>query len=207
MEKGTHELSLSISIWFKQREFIVVITTDLIRQLREQTGAGIMDSKRALVQTDGDLKKATEILRQQGLARAGKKSDRSANEGLIEPYIHGVGRIGAIVEINCETDFVARTPDFKSLAHDIAMQVAASSPRYVQISDVPEEAYSELESEFGDRESAIKAVVLLEQAFIKDGRTVSELVNESIGKLGENIVVRRFSRFELGESLTTSEAE
>ncbi len=207
MEKGTHELSLSISIWFKQRGFIVVITTDLIRQLREQTGAGIMDSKRALVQTDGDLKKATEILRQQGLARAGKKSDRSANEGLIEPYIHGVGRIGAIVEINCETDFVARTPDFKSLAHDIAMQVAASSPRYVQISDVPEEAYSELESEFGDRESAIKAVVLLEQAFIKDGRTVSELVNESIGKLGENIVVRRFSRFELGESLTTSEAE
>lgn len=207
MEKGTHELSLSISIGFKQRGFIVVITTDLIRQLREQTGAGIMDSKRALVQTDGDLKKATEILRQQGLARAGKKSDRSANEGLIEPYIHGVGRIGAIVEINCETDFVARTPDFKSLAHDIAMQVAASSPRYVQISDVPEETYSELESEFGDRESAIKAVVLLEQAFIKDGRTVSELVNESIGKLGENIVVRRFSRFELGESLTTSEAE
>lgn len=207
MEKGTHELSLSISIWFKQKGFIVVITTDLIRQLREQTGAGIMDSKRALVQTDGDLKKATEILRQQGLARAGKKSDRSANEGLIEPYIHGVGRIGAIVEINCETDFVARTPDFKSLAHDIAMQVAASSPRYVQISDVPEEEYSELESEFGDRESAIKAVVLLEQAFIKDGRTVSELVNESIGKLGENIVVRRFSRFELGESLTTSEAE
>ncbi len=207
MEKGTHELSLSISIWFKQKGFIVVITTDLIRQLREQTGAGIMDSKRALVQTDGDLKKATEILRQQGLARAGKKSDRSANEGLIEPYIHGVGRIGAIVEINCETDFVARTPDFKSLAHDIAMQVAASSPRYVQISDVPEEAYSELESEFGDREAAIKAVVLLEQAFIKDGRTVSELVNESIGKLGENIVVRRFSRFELGESLTTSEAE
>lgn len=207
MEKGTHELSLSISIWFKQKGFIVVITTDLIRQLREQTGAGIMDSKRALVQTDGDLKKATEILRQQGLARAGKKSDRSANEGLIEPYIHGVGRIGAIVEINCETDFVARTPDFKSLAHDIAMQVAASSPRYVQISDVPEEAYSELESEFGDRESAIKAVVLLEQAFIKDGRTVSELVNESIGKLGENIVVRRFSRFELGESLTTNEAE
>ncbi len=207
MEKGTHELSLSISIWFKQKGFIVVITTDLIRQLREQTGAGIMDSKRALVQTDGDLKKATEILRQQGLARAGKKSDRSANEGLIEPYIHGVGRIGAIVEINCETDFVARTPDFKSLAHDIAMQVAASSPRYVQISDVPEEAYSELESKFGDREAAIKAVVLLEQAFIKDGRTVSELVNESIGKLGENIVVRRFSRFELGESLTTSEAE
>ncbi len=185
----------------------MVITTDLIRQLREQTGAGIMDSKRALVQTDGDLKKATEILRQQGLARAGRKSDRSANEGLIEPYIHGVGRIGAIVEINCETDFVARTPDFKSLAHDIAMQVAATSPRYVQTSDVPEEDYAALESEFGDRETAMKAVVLLEQAFIKDGRTVSELVNESIGKLGENIVIRRFSRFELGESLTNTEAE
>lgn len=185
----------------------MVISTDLIRQLREQTGAGIMDSKRALEQTDGDLKKATEVLRQQGLSRAGKKSDRSANEGLIEPYIHGVGRIGAIVEINCETDFVARTPDFKALAHDIAMQVTATSPRYVQTSDVPEEDYAALESEFGDRETAVKAVVLLEQAFIKDGRTVGEVVNESIGKLGENIVVRRFSRFELGESIATRSVE
>ena len=102
-----------------------------------------------------------------------------------------------------ETDFVARTPDFKALAHDIAMQVTATSPRYVQTSDVPEEDYAALEREFGDREIAVKAVVLLEQAFIKDGRTVGEVVNESIGKLGENIVVRRFSRFELGESIAS----
>ncbi len=185
----------------------MAITTDLIRTLREQTGAGIMDSKRALEQSDGDLKKATEVLRQQGLARAGKKSDRSANEGLVEPYIHSVGRIGSLVEINCETDFVARTPDFKALAHDIAMQVAATSPRYVQTSDIPEGDFASLESEFGDRDTAIKATVLLEQAFIKDGRTVGEVVKESIGKLGENIVVRRFSRFELGESLAGAAAD
>jgi len=188
----------------------VAITPDLIRQLREQPGAGIMDSKRALEQTDGDIKKATEVLRQQGLARAGKKSDRSANEGLVEPYIHGQGRIGSLVEVNCETDFVARTPDFKTLVHDIAMQVAATSPRYVDVSQIPEEDFAGLESEFGDRESAIAAVVLLEQVFIKDGKsTIGDLIKESISKLGENIVVRRFSRFELGEALAgeTSGAE
>jgi len=181
---------------------MAAITTELIRTLREATGAGIMDSKRALEQSEGDVKKATEILRQQGLARAGKKSDRAANEGLIDYYIHGQGRIGSLIEINCETDFVARTADFQALAHDVAMQVAALAPRYVSVDQIPEADYAQLESDFGDRDAAIKAVVLLEQTFIKDAKkTIGELIKESIGKLGENIVVRRFSRFELGEEL------
>ena len=116
----------------------MAVTTEQVRALRDKTGAGIMDSKRALEEAGGNVDKAMEVLRQQGLARAGKKSDRSALQGLIEPYIHGGGRIGALVEINCETDFVARTPDFQALAHDVAMQVAAIPPRYVSVDDVPE---------------------------------------------------------------------
>jgi elongation factor Ts len=177
----------------------VAVTTDQIRTLREKTGAGIMDSKRALEAAAGDQTKAMEILRQQGLARAGKKSDRSALQGLVEPYIHGGGRIGALVEINCETDFVARTPEFQALAHDVAMQVAAIPPRYVSVDQVDEKDYDALEKEFGSRDEALKHVVLLEQTFIKDAKkTINDLIKEGIGKLGENIVVRRFSRFELG---------
>ena len=177
----------------------MAVTTDQIRTLREKTGAGIMDSKRALEQAAGDQTKAMEILRQQGLARAGKKSDRSALQGLVEPYIHGGGRIGALVEINCETDFVARTPDFQALAHDVAMQVAAIPPRFVSIDEIGEQDYAALEKEYGTREEAVKQVVLLEQTFIKDAKkTIDDLIKEGIGKLGENIVVRRFSRFELG---------
>ncbi|MDQ3656951.1 MAG: elongation factor Ts [Chloroflexota bacterium] len=177
----------------------MAITTEQVRALRDKTGAGIMDSKRALEEAGGDLVKATEVLRQQGLARAGKKSDRSALQGLVEPYIHGGGRIGALVEINCETDFVARTPDFQALAHDVAMQIAAIPPRYVSVEDVPESDYPVLEKEFGSRDEAIKQVVLLDQTFIKDAKkTINDLVKEGIAKLGENIVVRRFSRFELG---------
>ncbi len=158
-----------------------------------------MDSKRALEEAGGDATRATEILRQQGLARAGKKSDRSALQGLVEPYIHGGGRIGALVEINCETDFVARTPDFQALAHDVAMQVAAIPPRYVNTEDVPESDFAKLEKEFGSRDEAIKQVVLTEQTFIKDAnKTINDLVKDGIAKLGENIVIRRFSRFELG---------
>ena len=177
----------------------MAITTAQIKELREKSGAGIMESKRALEETSGNIDKAVELLRQQGVAKAGKKADRAASQGLVEPYIHGGGRIGALVEVNCETDFVARTPDFQSLAHDIAMQVAASSPRYVSGDDIPESDFSGLEAEFGSRESAVTAVALLDQVFIKDGKkTVRELVKEHIGKLGENIVVSRFSRFELG---------
>lgn len=179
----------------------MAITTEQIRTLREKTGAGIMDSKRALEEAGGDQGRATEILRQQGLARAGKKSDRSALQGLVEPYVHNGGRIGALVEINCETDFVARTPDFQTLAHDVAMQVAAIPPRYVSKDDVPEADLGPLEKEFGSRDDALKQVVLLEQPFIKDAKkTVDDLVKEGIAKLGENIVIRRFSRFELGAS-------
>jgi elongation factor Ts len=180
----------------------MAVTTEQVRELRDKTGAGIMDSKRALVEADGDAAKATEILRLQGLARAGKKSDRSALQGLVEPYIHGGGRIGALVEINCETDFVARTPDFQALAHDVAMQVAAIPPRYVSVDEVPESEIPALVKEFGSKEEAVKLVVLLEQTFIKDAKkTIDDIVKEGIAKLGENIVIRRYSRFELGADL------
>lgn len=179
----------------------MAVTTQMIKELREKTGAGIMDAKRALEEAGGNLDKAMDHLRQQGLAKAGKKSSRTANEGVINTYIHGQGRIGAMVEVNCETDFVARTDDFKALAYDISMQVAAMSPRYVSVEEIADEDYAELEREFGDRESAVKAVVLNEQAFIKDPKkNTGDLVKEAISKLGENIVVRRFARFELGET-------
>jgi len=180
---------------------VVAVTTAQIKELREKSGAGIMESKRALEETNGNIEKAIELLRQQGVAKASKKADREASQGVVEPYIHGGGRIGALVEVNCETDFVARTPDFQSLAHDIAMQVAATAPRYISGDDIPESDFAALEAEFGSREEAIAQTALMDQIFIKDGKkTVRELVKEHIGKLGENIVVSRFSRFELGGS-------
>ncbi len=164
-------------------------SVETIKELRELTGAGIMDCKRALEQAAGDLKKAEEILRQKGIASAARKASRATNEGLIEAYIHSGGRIAAIVEVNCETDFVARTADFKSLAHDIAMQVAAMSPTYVDESEIPQGA-----------RAAPEEVCLVQQPFIKDpGKTIQDLVNEAVGKLGENIRIRRFTRFALGE--------
>jgi len=148
-----------------------------------------MDSKRALQKSEGDMGVAEEILREEGIASAAKKASRATNEGLIEAYIHSGGRIAALVELNCETDFVARTQDFKLLAHDIAMQVAAMSPKYVDCNDVPDE-----------EQSGIEQVPLLQQPFIKDPtKTIQELVKETIGKLGENIQVRRFIRFSLGD--------
>jgi elongation factor Ts len=185
---------------------IVVITADQVKQLREKSGAGIMECKRALEQVDGDLNRAIDLLKQQGLAKAEKKSGRSASQGLIEPYIHGGGRIGAIVEVNCETDFVARTADFRELAHDLAMQVAATSPRFVAAEEVAPEAWSELEREYGDREKAAAAVVLLDQPFIKDAKlTIRDIIRDRIAKLGENIVVRRFARFEVGADQASTE--
>lgn len=184
---------------------MAAITTALIKELREATGAGIMDAKRALEENEGNIERAKDFLRQQGLAKAGKKADRTANEGLVDTYIHAQGRIGAMVEVSCETDFVARTDDFKQLAKDISMQVAAMKPRFVNRDEVAEDAWGELEREFGDRQSAAKAVVLLEQAFIKDAKKdINTLVTDAIAKMGENIVIRRFARFELGE--TASEA-
>ncbi|MHB1132263.1 MAG: elongation factor Ts [Chloroflexota bacterium] len=147
-----------------------------------------MDCKRALTETGGDIGKATEVLRQQGLARAEKKSSRIASQGLVETYVHGGGRIGVVVEINCETDFVARTDDFKSLAHDIAMQIAAQGPLYVSEDEVP-----------ADNDQPIEQVVLLKQPFIKNpSQTIGQLVTDAVSKIGENIKVRRFARFELG---------
>jgi elongation factor Ts len=178
----------------------VAISATQVKELRELTGAGIMECKRALEETGGDMNQATAVLRQQGLAKAEKKSGRAALQGLVEPYIHAGGRIGALVEVNCETDFVARTPDFRALAHDIAMQVAASpDTRYVSEEQIPAEAWAKLEADHGSRADALKAVSLLDQVFIKDGRrTIRDLVKENIAKVGENIVVRRFARFELG---------
>ncbi len=167
----------------------MAITTADIKALRDLTGAGIMDSKRALEEADGDMDKAQDILREKGIASAAKKSDRETDQGLVESYIHSGGRIGAMVEANCETDFVARTEDFKALAHDIAMQVAAMNPKYINESDIPE----------GEDVNPQEAC-LLQQPFIKDpSMTIDEMIRELVGKLGENIRIRRFSRYSLGE--------
>ncbi len=165
------------------------VNIDTIKALRDLTSAGIMDCKSALEESDGDIAKAEETLRSKGIASAIKKSTRETNQGLVESYIHSGGRIGAIVEANCETDFVARTDDFKALAHNLAMQVAAMAPKYVDVSDIPD----------GDQEN-VEEVCLLQQPFIKDpSLSVQDLVREAAGKLGENVQVRRFTRFALGE--------
>lgn len=148
-----------------------------------------MDAKRALEDADGDMSKAQDILRELGIASAAKKASRATNEGIVESYIHSGGRVGVIVEINCETDFVARTDEFKALAHDLAMQIAAMDPLYVDASEVPEDAISVSDEQ-----------LLLKQAYIRDpSKTVQDLVNETVGRLSENIKVRRFARFSLGE--------
>ena len=160
-------------------------TTELIKELRERTSAGVMDCKKALDESNGDVDKAEQILKEQGIASAAKKAGRDTDQGLIETYIHSGGRIGAMVEVNCETDFVARTKEFSDLAHDIAMQIAAMNP-------------STLEEDNTDVESDNSS--LLQQPFIKDpSKNIQELINETVGKLGENIRVRRFKRFSLGE--------
>ena len=183
------------------------MSTELVKELRAMTSAGVMDCKRALDEADGNLQKAAEILRQQGLAKAEKKMGREAGQGLIHTYIHAGGRIGAMIELNCETDFVARTPDFKQLAKDIAMQVAAMSPRYVSEDLIPEGDWAELEREFGDRGKAAEATALLSQPFIRDGKTtIQHLVKNGIAKLGENVQVSRFARFEVGADRPVADA-
>jgi elongation factor Ts len=197
----------------------VEITVNMVRELREKTGAGVLDCKNMLIQTDGDVDQAVERLREKGLASAAKKMDREASEGLIGYYIHPGERLAALVEVNCETDFVARTPEFGSFAHDMAMQVAASAAQYVSIEDIPEEVLAEQKAEYrkqmieeGKPERILDRIVegkirkfceqvcLLEQPFIKDeDRKVGQLLKEMIAALGENIVLRRFSRLEVGE--------
>lgn len=164
------------------------VTTELIKELRTRTSAGVMDCKKALEEGNGDIDKAESLLKEKGIASAAKKADRDTDQGLIDTYIHSGGRIAAMIEINCETDFVARTDDFVSLAHDIAMQVAAMSPTLLTIEDAPE------------NEDVTEDQCLLSQPFIKDpSKTIQDLINETVGKLGENIRVRRFKRFSLGE--------
>jgi elongation factor Ts len=165
------------------------VTVELIRTLREQTGAGIMECKEALEANQGDVDKAADALRIKGFAEVAKRADRATNQGLIEAYIHTGGRVGAIVELGCETDFVARTSEFKELAHDVAMQVAAMAPDYLDKSEIKD----------GDGRP-VAQVSLLQQPFIKDNSTsVGEMIQELAAKLGENVRVLRFTRLALGE--------
>ena len=190
-----------------------------IKKLRELTGVGLTDAKKALVETDGDFDKALEAMRKKGLTKAEKKGDREAREGLIEGYVHS-GRIGVVVEVNCETDFVARLDDFKTLAHEIAMQIAAMSPKYVSEADIPAEEMERVKAELmasealaskpeemrekiveGQLKKHFVEQVLMSQAYIlDDSKTVEQHIKEAIAKLGENIVVRQFRRIELGVS-------
>ena len=165
------------------------VTAAQVKELRDKTGAGIMDSKRALEESAGDIAKAESILDAKGLASAAKKADRSTSEGLVVSYIHTGGRVGSMVELNCETDFVARTDEFRILGRNIAMQAAAMNPIYLDRASIPE-----------DVEDVKDEELLNEQEYIRDSSMkITDLVKESIGKLGENIRIRRFSRFELGD--------
>jgi elongation factor Ts len=199
---------------------MAVITSDIVKKLRDQTGAGMMDCKRALEESNGDVEQATEYLRKKGAAVAAKRADREANQGVVEAYIHAGGRIGAMVELNCETDFVAKTDEFKQLAHDIAMQIAAMTPLFVSKEDIDQptlqkeieiykaQAVNEGKPEHiaeriaqGRLEKYYQEVCLLEQSFIKDsGKTIRDLLSDATGKVGEKIGIRRFIRYHLGES-------
>ena len=197
------------------------ITTDMIKELREATGAGILDCRKALTDADGDFDKAVDFLREKGVATAAKRADRTASQGVIELYSHGEGRVGVMVEVNCETDFVARSEDFRKLAHEIALQIAAAAPQYVREDEIPADVL-EHEAEIararakeeGKPEAVMDKIVsgrlekfkdeavLLRQAYIRDEElNVEKLVLQAIGSTGENIIVRRFHRWELGESL------
>ncbi len=198
------------------------ITADQVKELREATGAGMMDCKRALQDADGDVEKAVELLRQKGLASAAKRAGRTANEGLIESYIHFNNTVGVLVEVNCETDFVANTEDFRRFVKDIALHIASpAAPRYVSRDDVPPELLEEERRIFeaqakdmgkpenvvpkiveGKLEAFYEQTVLLDQKFVKDdSRTIQQLLDELGAKVGEKVAVRRFTRYKLGEEL------
>lgn len=199
----------------------MAITASMVKDLRTKTGAGMMDCKKALAATDGDMDKAVDFLREKGLAAAAKKADRIAAEGLVYSYIHGNGRIGVLVEVNCETDFVAQTDGFKALCKDIAMQIAAAKPAYLKREEVPQEvldherevlrqqALNEGKPEkivdkmiVGRIEKYYKENCLLDQEFIKDSdKTISQVITEQIAKIGEKIDIRRYVRYELGEGM------
>jgi len=197
------------------------ITTEMIKELRGATGAGILDCRKALTEADGDYQKAVDWLREKGMATAAKRSDRDASNGVVEMYSHGGGRVGVMVEVNCETDFVARSDKFRELAHELALQIAASAPRYLKTEDIPAEVL-EHEAEIarvrakeegkpdaildkivqGRLEKFKDEVVLSRQAYIRDeSLTVEKLILQTVAAIGENVIVRRFQRWELGESL------
>jgi elongation factor Ts len=198
----------------------MAITAELVKELRERTGAGFMDCKNALTEADGDLDKAIALLRERGLAAAAKKSGREAREGLVSSYIHTGGRVGVLIEVNCETDFVARTDEFQKLVRDLAVQVAGLAPLYVDRESIPAEALEAKQAELLKDESVQKKpenirsqivegqlkkwfaqVCLLDQPFRDEERTVGDLVTEKVATIGENIRVRRFVRYALGEEL------
>ncbi|MGE6227188.1 translation elongation factor Ts [Paenibacillus chitinolyticus] len=199
----------------------MAVTAAMVKELREKTGAGMLDCKKALDEANGDLTKASEILREKGLAAAANKAGRAATEGVVESYIHAGGRIGVLVEVNCETDFVAKTDNFRDFVKGIAMQIAAANPSYVRREEVPTEELDK-EKEIlrnqalnegkpanivdkmveGRINKYYEEICLMEQSYIKDpDKTVSVLLNEMISTIGENISIRRFARFELGEGL------
>jgi elongation factor Ts len=195
------------------------ISAAMVKELRDKSGAGMMDCKSALVEAEGDVEKASEILRKKGIAKATKKADRAANEGRIEAYIHPGAKLGVLLEVNCETDFVANTDDYALFCRDVAMQVAASSPKFVRREEVDQETidheieiYKEQAKNQGKPDKILEKIatgklekyyseiVLLEQPFVKDpDKTIQALLTETIAKLGENISIRRFSRFKIGE--------
>jgi elongation factor Ts len=195
------------------------ISASDVKRLRDQTGAGMMECKKALQESGGDFDRAQEILRERGLAGVEKRKGRVAGDGVVDSYIHGEGRIGVLVEVNCETDFVARTAEFRELASEVAMQVAALSPRWVSRDEVPEDVVESERKVYAERarqegkpekvldksvdgllESFYKTTVLLDQPYIREGsKTVDDLVKDVATKVGENVVVRRFVRYQLGE--------
>lgn len=198
-----------------------MITAEMVKELRQTTGAGMMDCKKALVETEGNLEAAIDHLREKGLSAAAKKAGRIASEGVVEAYIHAGGRVGVMVELNCETDFVAKTDNFKSLARDIAMQIAATNPSCVRREEISPEVL-EHEREIlraqalnegkpaniiekmitGRVEKYYKEACLMEQTFIKNpDQTITQLINETISKIGENVSIRRFTRYQLGEGM------
>lgn len=197
------------------------ISAGLVKELREKTGAGMMDCKKALAETSGDFEKAIEYLRKKGIASAAKKAGRATKEGAVTSYIHGEGRVGVLLEVNCETDFVARTEQFKTFVKDVAMHVAAANPAYVRPEEVPAEVVAkEKEIAVAQMAASGKPAAVLEkiaegkikkfyedtclmnQIFVKDpNKTIEQLLKETIAALGENIIVRRFSRFQLGEGV------
>jgi elongation factor Ts len=205
----------------------MAVTAKMVQELRKKTGAGIMDCKKALIESDGDIEKAIEGLRKKGLASAAKKAGRVTSEGMVSSYIHGGGKLGVLVEVNCETDFVALTEQFQQLVKDVAMHIAAANPLYVKREDVPEdviqkerEIYAAQFENSGKPEQVIAKIVdgkldkyfadvcLYEQQFVKDqDKTIQQLVTEAIAQLGENINIRRFVRFVLGEGIEKQEKD